>query len=211
MISNNNWVSQGAYAKHRGCTLRAVQKAMESNRITFVYDDKGHRKIPDIEQADREWAENTSHEKKRIPTRAQKARGIVDAGEVMDEAGSEPETLRGYNVKEKPKPPGAVNQGGDEKGAKYSTARAVREGYDAKLKQLKYEKELKLVVNADRADKYLFEIGKTIMENMLNISSRISDELAVLSTSFECKKILDDEIRQVLESTIAEGVKVPRE
>jgi hypothetical protein len=42
-----------AYARHRGCTLRAVQKAVESKRISLTGG-----KV-DFEQADRDWQKNT--------------------------------------------------------------------------------------------------------------------------------------------------------
>ncbi len=52
------------YARHReahglpGITLRAVQKAIESGRITTVVDEKGKPKI-DAEVADIQWGRNT--------------------------------------------------------------------------------------------------------------------------------------------------------
>lgn len=47
-----------AYARHRGCTLRAVQLAIESKRINTKWH-KGQIKI-DSELADRDWEANTN-------------------------------------------------------------------------------------------------------------------------------------------------------
>jgi hypothetical protein len=47
-------LSLRAYAKHRGVTLKAVQKAIESGRIHTTADGK-----IDAAQADAEWARNT--------------------------------------------------------------------------------------------------------------------------------------------------------
>ena len=47
-----------AYARHRGCTLRAVQLAIESKRINTIWH-KGQIKI-DSELADRDWEANTN-------------------------------------------------------------------------------------------------------------------------------------------------------
>src|ERR1035438_2811184 len=47
-------VSLRAYAKHRGVTLKAVQKAIESGRIRTNADGK-----LDTDRADADWARNT--------------------------------------------------------------------------------------------------------------------------------------------------------
>ncbi len=54
-------VSQRAYAKHRGCTLSSVQKAIRDGRLehSLATNARGHKKIANIEIADREWAANT--------------------------------------------------------------------------------------------------------------------------------------------------------
>jgi hypothetical protein len=64
------------YAKHRGVSLKAVQKAIESGRIHTTADGK-----IDVEQADAEWARNTgpkvrrsSGEPKTPPPRSEEAR-----------------------------------------------------------------------------------------------------------------------------------------
>jgi len=62
-----------AYARHRGCALRAVQKAIESKRITLT-DGK-----VDFEAADRDWQKNTfagaslGHQKAKEPSGAVQA------------------------------------------------------------------------------------------------------------------------------------------
>lgn len=54
-------LSQRAYARHRGETHRAVQKAIEDGRLalSLTKDSRGHTKIISAEVADREWAANT--------------------------------------------------------------------------------------------------------------------------------------------------------
>ena len=53
-------ISLRAYAKHRGVTLKAVQKAIESGRIHTNADGK-----LDAERADAEWARNTGPKARR--------------------------------------------------------------------------------------------------------------------------------------------------
>lgn len=52
------------YAKHRGCSVQAVSKAVMAGRITTVADDKGRRKI-DPEVADIQWVRNTDADQAR--------------------------------------------------------------------------------------------------------------------------------------------------
>jgi hypothetical protein len=53
-------ISLRAYAKHRGVTLKAVQKAIESGRILTTGDGK-----IDPERADADWARNTGPKARR--------------------------------------------------------------------------------------------------------------------------------------------------
>ena len=59
-------LSLRAYSRHRGVTLRAVQKAIETARISTVLDEKGNKKIDQV-QADAQWANNTNEAKQREP------------------------------------------------------------------------------------------------------------------------------------------------
>mgnify|MGYP001563191243 FL=1 len=54
------WISLRAYARHREVALSAVQKAIESQRVTAVRRDAGGR-LSSIEmhEADRQWSANT--------------------------------------------------------------------------------------------------------------------------------------------------------
>lgn len=64
-------VSIRAYAKHRGVVHGAVQKAIESGRITPLPDGS-----IDIAQADQQWEQNTNANKAR---NTPKATGYMDA------------------------------------------------------------------------------------------------------------------------------------
>lgn len=70
-MSSKMGVSIRAYAKHRGVVHGAVQKAIESGRITPLADGS-----IDIAQADKQWEQNTNANKARnIP----KSSGYMDA------------------------------------------------------------------------------------------------------------------------------------
>lgn len=70
-MANKMGVSIRAYAKHRGVVHGAVQKAIDSGRISTLPDGS-----IDIEQADREWQQNTNANKAR---NTPKAAGYMDA------------------------------------------------------------------------------------------------------------------------------------
>lgn len=70
-MANKMGVSIRAYAKHRGVVHGAVQKAIDSGRITPLADGS-----IDIEQADREWQQNTNANKAH---NTPKAAGFMDA------------------------------------------------------------------------------------------------------------------------------------
>lgn len=53
------WVSLRAYARHRGVRLSAVQKAIESQRVTAIREEGGRITGIDLVEADKQWAANT--------------------------------------------------------------------------------------------------------------------------------------------------------
>jgi phage terminase Nu1 subunit (DNA packaging protein) len=57
-------LSLRAYARHRGVTLQAVQKAVADGRITVDRDEKNRIKV-DPKKADAQWARNTQGAKDR--------------------------------------------------------------------------------------------------------------------------------------------------
>lgn len=63
-----------AYARHRGCTHRAVQRAIKTGRVSkALVVVNGRPRIADFELADREWLANTNVFKarfRRVPVAA---------------------------------------------------------------------------------------------------------------------------------------------
>jgi hypothetical protein len=67
--------SQRAYAKHRGVTHRAVQKAVERGRISLMPDGR-----VDFDKADAQWKANT------VPSTSRKGRGARPGRGTLGEA-----------------------------------------------------------------------------------------------------------------------------
>lgn len=69
-------LSQRAYAKHRGCALRAVQQAIEAGRLTkSVKRGPGNTYFIDPKRADIEWAASTYSD--RVPLTGPTAPGAA--------------------------------------------------------------------------------------------------------------------------------------
>jgi hypothetical protein len=90
-------LSLRAYARHRkerglpGSTLKAVQKAIETERITVV-TLAGQTRIPDPEAADREWLANTD------PVRSH---GLIGEDDDLEDDGGEAGRFRDAAARER--------------------------------------------------------------------------------------------------------------
>jgi phage terminase Nu1 subunit (DNA packaging protein) len=142
-------LSLRAYARHRkelgltGGHLQAVQRAVESERITYVLVN-GLKRIPDPDAADREWAENTDHSR---------APGYVR--ELADEEDSDAEGAEGPRR-------GAL-----------SKASAEEKLWKAKHARLKYEREIGKVVDADEMAAAMADTFSTVRTKLLGLPSRL--------------------------------------
>lgn len=70
-------ISFREYARRRGVDLRAVQKAIETGRISTVEDCDGKIKIDPL-KADEEWQRNTDHSKRPPKPGEKKAQEAFD-------------------------------------------------------------------------------------------------------------------------------------
>lgn len=60
VVAMEEWISLRAYAKHRGVSLSAVQKAIKSKRVTVVRrNERQHVIAIEKHAADQQWAANT--------------------------------------------------------------------------------------------------------------------------------------------------------
>jgi phage terminase Nu1 subunit (DNA packaging protein) len=78
-LTKRKGLSQRAYAKHRGCALRAVQQAIEAGRLTrsVVRTDDGKYLI-DPKRADIEWAASTYADRVPLTGPTAPTRGAPD-------------------------------------------------------------------------------------------------------------------------------------
>lgn len=166
------------YARHRGCALTAVQRAIAAGRIGTV--DVDGRKMIDQAAADRDWARNTE-------ARPGNQNGAAAAASQL--------ALPGAENFQRPAAPVAVADDPES----YTVARAKREMAQAKLAELELAEKMGILVRRDQMESGEIESGRRIKQALENMPSQCSAILAATSDEHEVHRILRVEIRKVLE------------
>jgi hypothetical protein len=167
-------VSLRAYARHRGVSLKAVQKAIESGRIQTTEEGK-----IDVEQADADWEKNTAPRAGKT-AKFQKppaGRKTSTAAAAASNARLDPASAGGLD---------------------YARARAVHENYRARLAKLDYEAKLGKLVSRDEVEIAAFNRFRTLRDGMLNIPDRLAAVLAAETDPIKVHELLTTEIRKAL-------------
>lgn len=194
-----NLLSLRAYAKHRGVTLRAVQKAIESGRILTVKDDQGRPKI-NPEESDKRWAEMTDPAMQREkpataapapePVRqASPTRGDYPDDQDPDYSNDDPDDESGEEA--------------DGPGAVFARARAKKEKFKAELERLNYLKRAGELVEVEKVKSETFNLTRKTRDALLNVPSRIASELAAESDPVQIHNILTEAIVRALEELVS--------
>lgn len=182
------------YARHRGVSLGAVQKAIKSNRISV----NGDKKI-DSEIADRDWDSNT--DQSRV------AMNIMDSSAPGSSSAVQKQIMLA---------PAAVNaqrqldaddesdqeelKGGDKVANEYREHRATRERYQALKQQLEYEQLVGSLINVDDARRIAYTSFRGLRDLVLNVAPRIKDQLAATDDPLLCEQLLERELSAALSS-----------
>jgi hypothetical protein len=168
-----------AYSKRRGVTPAATRKAIKSGRISTV-----NGKI-DPEIADRDWAANTDETKPRNSVSGNPAlRRPPEAPPVPASGMGSPRE----------------NWGGSQtptRGGGYAAARAVRESYDARIRELEFKRMSSTLVSVDEVRVAAFNTNRRARDLLLAIPDRVSAVVAGMTDAAEIHKVLSDEIRRV--------------
>ena len=165
------------YARHReakglpGMTLRAVQKAIDSKRITVVPDEKGRPRI-DPEVADIQWGRNTD------PDQSVRANAGRDVS---------------------PPPGGGVGVGGDREGSLYWDAKTRREVAEAAKAELQLTEMEGALVKRAEVERAAYESGRLLRDMVLSVPTRLAAEVAVMSDPQAIEIRIREELRKVLE------------
>ena len=166
-------VSQRAYARLRGVTLRAVQKAIATKRISLGADG-----TIDPATANVGWERNTF------------------AGRTLHEAGGQPQA-----APPTPRPPpqrGGSGMSGqpevsNDPVAAYLRARAVSETFKAKTAQLEYEERAGKLIQATKAGEYAAQWSAIVGDALSAYPDRVAPLVAAAKTEAEIHRILAGE------------------
>jgi hypothetical protein len=175
-------MSLRAYARHRGVSLRAVQKALKSGRISAREDGR-----LDADVADANWARNTAP-RPQSPVKSPIKPAVPKAASenVHHHSDSHPvarESLESPRL---------------ESGLEYSKARAVRENYLARLARMDFEERTKKLVSRDAVQVAAFNRYRRYRDGMLNIPDRLAAVLAAEADPRRVHELMSMEIRKAL-------------
>lgn len=168
------------YARHRGVTLRAVQKAIEAGRIS-VDDDK---KI-NSDTADRDWIDNTDSSRVAI-TITEKPQQDGPAQMPLAPPAPEVETE------------GDEPLASDPNAAQYREHRTTREKYQSLKQQLEYEQLAGQMINVDEAKRIVYTSFRAVRDSIMNVAARIKDQLAAEADPHACEVLLENELTAAL-------------
>ncbi|HUE00648.1 MAG TPA: hypothetical protein VMR62_13830 [Bryobacteraceae bacterium] len=161
-------ISLRAYARMRGCSLTAVQKAIATKRITTLPDG-----TIDPERANQEWAKNTF------------------AGQTVNRTAAAAPKER---VSQMPEPPTAT---GDPV-AQYLRARAVKTSFEARTAQLEYEERAGKLIQAVRASEYAASFSAIVKDHLQARADRLAPMLAAVNDEKAIHRLLKNDDEAVL-------------
>lgn len=213
-----NWISLREFARRRGVALSAVQKAIESKRVTAVRRSASGRLIGiDAVLGAIQWDQNTD------PAEAAKNGKFAGAdlnviphareSGVLPLGDSEPGAAQrsaaantvlsatvghgAADADESTSSAGAVNaEGKDPHG--YLEARADRERLTVALQALDYQKALGVLVSADEVRRLSARRYRAIRDRLLNIPDRVAAVLAAERDPAQVHAQLTAELKRVL-------------
>ena len=171
-------ISLRAYAKHRGVTLKAVQKAIARKRIKLESDG-----TVDAARADRDWTANSDVAAVSAQHHRRPEAGIPDS----QGHGADPDV-----------PPAAATIAGDPLHA-YLKARAVKETFLAKRAQAEYELLMGKLIEKTKSHEYAATFSQMVKEAVLALPDRLAPILAALDDVPSIHKVLMNEMKAMLQ------------
>lgn len=180
-----------AYARHRGVTLGAVQKAIKSGRISVDENNKINAGLADLA-----WAENTDS-----------TRNAMSAAVSQSALPLAPATAPALRTLPVDGPDDLDEPDGDDAGGKgnsdpnlseYRAHRATRERYQALKQQLDYEQQIGNLIDVNEARRIVFTSFRALRDSVMNVAPRIKDELAALNDPVLVEQLLDRELGAAL-------------
>jgi hypothetical protein len=183
-------LGQRAFARHVGVTLRAVQKAIQSGRITVDTDGK-----IDPDTAVAAWRRNTDESRRSFADQARPS--LANAAFSMQSSPANADE----DVEEDDLPAGATRE--DPSMIAYRAARAAREQTRLERERMDLERERGTTLPLADAQRLAFTAFRTVRDNVMNIPVRLKDALAAESDPTRVESMLETELTRALASVDA--------
>jgi hypothetical protein len=191
-------MSLSEYARHRGCSVSAVQQAAQAGRITRGPDGR-----VDSEQADLDWERNTNHNQARYKkgTVPHRPADIQPSQHRRDPA---VDTAAGLKRAEtwSQKHAQATMPNAPE-GMTYQTAKAVKEVYDARLKKIELDQKTGLLISKAHVEIAYYNVFHVLRDALLNIPNRIAAQVAAETDPVLIHDLITQELYQILDDKSA--------
>lgn len=179
-------MGQREYARHRGCALRSVQKAIEKGRIQVIKDESGRIGIdPDV--ADRAWLLNTDPARRSVLFGAGPSQE-AGAGDSQDESGDED-----------PSSDEVGDADDDENSRAFLEARAAREQVRLERDRLELDIARGKYLLLDDAKRIAFTFTRGLRDALGHVGTRVKDACAVETDPLSIEKLIDSEVNAVLD------------
>lgn len=190
-------VGLGEYAKHRGVSRTAVEKAIAAGRITLICGAHGHPLRPlclDRDTADAQWASRTT------PSAVHPHAPVVAAPEPKPKPTAKPVAT----VRTAPSPsprirdPRDDDDDGDPATESLADARTRRETAQADIAEFTRDQTAGRLVEVAAVRRAWTVLLQRVKSGLLAIPSRTASTLAAIDDEVEVRNRLDAEIRAVL-------------
>ena len=207
-------ISLREFARRRGVSLGAVQKAIKSGRVTAIERDQHGRTIGiDEAQASEQWAMNTdlveAARNGKLPMQADRhvTQHYLDTPPPRSAAvpdGSASDESQGSGAQHQVEQPAAESAAAasapaSSDQAEYLAARARREQFQAETAKLDHLERLGLLVSSVAVEQEIGEIFSEVRSNTFRIADKLSQSLAAEPDPLRVHRLLSNEFRTVFD------------
>lgn len=176
-----------AYARHRGVTLAAVQKAIQTGRIATVM--VGNAPKIDSDQADRDWLAKTDPAAQSLLYSAGR-QSVLGAAAVNAQP---PEDRDDDSPGANDKPPADPE---DQSTAEYRLHRAQRERIRKEREQLELDELKGSLIRLEDAKRLAFTSFRGLRDVVLTVPARVANHCAGMADAFEIEQLLEQHLAE---------------
>jgi hypothetical protein len=200
-----------AYARHRGCSVSVVSRAIKNGRLRdcLTRDANGKAWIASLEVADREWEANKGQSAVLMAAGSSQARAEeAPAAPRASRAPAKPEQTPERTAPSSPPAPRDDGSEDDDEPSEpdlsltLTQASAIEKHWKAKLAKLEYKKKAGLLIEAAEVELRLVDTFTACRTKLLGVPTRARQRLPHLAP--EDTAVLEELVREALEELTAE-------